>query len=230
MKQAIESVLRQTYTNFEYLLYDDGSTDDTWDIIQYYASKDKRIRAWQLSKQPNVGYVQNHSIREAVGDAWVWCPSDDVLLPKCIEMKINFLKEYPGSVIYSDYLSMDANGRTKGRPHRLPKLTPKQLRNQFNTIKGLPFTGIMIPMEVFQSIGPFPEHLQYSEDFYWLLKAIITGVPVRNIGVILQKKRRHGSSLQVSNIQAILKQVPALRQQVREWYAQRSEENNASKK
>lgn len=230
LPQAIESVLNQTYKDFEYLLFDDGSTDETWEIMESYRKKDSRIRTFQLPKQPNVGYVQNLSIRESKGDVWVWCPSDDLLLPSCIETKLAFLEEHPGTVIYSDYVGIDGKGRKLGRPHRLPQLSPEKLKAQFDSIQGLPFTGIMIPMEVFQKIGGFPEHLKYSEDFYWLLKALISDIPVRNVGEVLQKKRRHNRSLQVSNIKAILAQVPKLRQQVRKWHLERSEKTNANEK
>lgn len=226
LREAIESVLNQSYKNFEYLLFDDGSTDGSWEIMEEYRAKDSRVRTFRLPKQPNVGYVQNLSIKEATGAAWVWCPSDDILLPSCIETKLKFLEKHPGSVIYSDYVGINGKGHKLGRPHHLPQLTPEKLRRQFDTIGGLPFTGILIPMELFDEIGAFPEHLQYSEDFYWLLKALISGVPVRNVGQVLQKKRRHKSSLQVSNIKAILAQVPKLRQQVKEWHLKRLENSN----
>ena len=78
LSEAIASVLNQTYTDFEYLLYDDGSTDNTWEIIQSYAAKDSRIKAVKLDKQKNVACVLNVSIRDMSTDFWLWCPSDDV--------------------------------------------------------------------------------------------------------------------------------------------------------
>ena len=60
---AIKSVLSQTYSDFEYLIYDDGSKDNTWDIIQKYARQDSRIKAVKLDKTANLATVINKSLK-----------------------------------------------------------------------------------------------------------------------------------------------------------------------
>lgn len=79
VKQAIESVLSQSYSNFEYIISDDCSTDNTWEIIQEY--KDPRIRAWRNER--NIGEYpnRNKTLFEAKGDYILWIDGDDILYP-----------------------------------------------------------------------------------------------------------------------------------------------------
>ena len=79
VRQAIESVLASSYTDFEYIISDDCSTDDTWDIIQEY--KDGRIKAWR--NQTNIGEYPNRNIvlRQAKGKYFLFIDGDDLTYP-----------------------------------------------------------------------------------------------------------------------------------------------------
>ena len=74
--RAIESVLNQTYSNYELIIVDDGSTDGTWDIIQSYAKNEKKM---VIKKQKNSGVskARNAGIEIAKGDFLVFLDSDD---------------------------------------------------------------------------------------------------------------------------------------------------------
>jgi glycosyltransferase involved in cell wall biosynthesis len=91
--QAIESVLAQSFTDFEYLISDDCSTDDTWAIIQTY--KDPRIRAWRneqnLGEYPN----RNKTLYEAKGDYIIWIDGDDIFYPHGLEFMLKMLEAFP---------------------------------------------------------------------------------------------------------------------------------------
>lgn len=97
VKQAIESVLAQSYTNFEYLISDDCSTDNTWKIIQEY--KDNRIRAWKNEK--NIGEYpnRNKTLFEAQGEYIIWIDGDDILYPHGLEFMVKMLDAFPESAI-----------------------------------------------------------------------------------------------------------------------------------
>lgn len=210
LPQAIESVLGQTYQDFEYLLFDDGSTDNTWDVIQEYAEKDNRIRAFRLPKQKNVGVVINRSIQEAVGDVWSWCPADDSWLPELLEKKVVFQKQHPDSVIYHDWFIMDEKG-VVNRSYSVKPMTPDQFSQIVWSKSPIGFTGIFIPTKIFEVAGPFPEHLGFSEDFYWMIKATIHKVPFRHLPEKLHRKRKHPNSLTKKNLQKILGNIPKIR-------------------
>ena len=214
---AIQSVLSQTCANFEYLLLDDGSTDATWDIMQKFAQRDARIRCIRLAKQKNVGPVLNRSIREAAGKHWVWCPSDDRLLPHMLKTARQFSKKHPGDVGYSEGEIIDASGnRSKGRwsaEIRTPEETAR-LSWQHSVVG---FTGICIPILVFDRVGNFPTHLKYSEDYAWMIRATIHGVKFVRMPGVLYQKRVHPSSTTKRNLPRILAQVPEIQANLKHY-------------
>jgi glycosyltransferase involved in cell wall biosynthesis len=93
VRTAIEGVLCQTYTNIEYILADDCSTDNTWDIIQQY--KDPRIIAYRnetnLKEYPN----RNKALSLAKGEYLIFIDGDDVIYPSAIEYFLNYAKKFP---------------------------------------------------------------------------------------------------------------------------------------
>jgi glycosyltransferase involved in cell wall biosynthesis len=95
--QAIESVLVQSFTDFEYLISDDCSTDGTWDIIQTY--KDPRIRAWRNA--PNLGEYpnRNKTLYEAKGKYIIWIDGDDIFYPHGLEFMVKMLEAFPNSAM-----------------------------------------------------------------------------------------------------------------------------------
>ena len=211
---AIESVIAQTFKDFEYLIYDDGSDDDTWSVIAHYAARDSRIRPFKLSKQPNVGVVVNRSVSDAKGSVWVWCPADDLLLPDLLRSKSELANLYPSAVIYSHGRLMDKDGKVCGKVAS-PPWTPNEFRKVIQDKCPIGLTGLWVPMSVFDRVGGFPEHLPYSEDFYWMLKACREGVDFRCVHQILYCKRKHGNSLTGRHQKEILANISCIREEVR---------------
>ena len=90
LKDAIDSILNQTFKDFEILIIDDGSTDQSAEIVQSY--KDPRIRF--LRNEQNMGIVvtRNRGIKEMRGEYLAILDCDDVSPPKRLEKEFNFLK------------------------------------------------------------------------------------------------------------------------------------------
>lgn len=106
--QTIESVLAQTYQNWEMLIIDDGSKDNSAEIIKEYAKKDSRIC---LIQQPNGGSAnaRNHGIREAKGQYIALLDADDLWKPEFLTEQIAFMKEKQACCVYSSYERIDEN-------------------------------------------------------------------------------------------------------------------------
>jgi glycosyltransferase involved in cell wall biosynthesis len=90
--QAIKSILNQTYKNIEFIIFNDGSIDNTLSIIESYAAIDNRIVV--VSSKTNKGYVYhlNHGISIANGKYIARMDSDDISLPKRIENQVLFME------------------------------------------------------------------------------------------------------------------------------------------
>ena len=96
--RAIDSILNQTYRNFEYILVDNNSTDSTPKILSDYAQKDERIRIISESEQ-GVLYARNAGLRIAKGDWVAVLDADDIALPNRLECQLSFVKENPTVIL-----------------------------------------------------------------------------------------------------------------------------------
>lgn len=110
ISETIESVLGQTYQDFELIILNDGSKDKTPEIVQQYASKDQRI---QLINKPNTGVsdTRNLGMSLAKGDYIALLDADDLFMADYLEKKLGFLeknREY--DFVLSDFLNITVNG------------------------------------------------------------------------------------------------------------------------
>ena len=93
--EAIESILKQTFKDFEFLILDDASTDKSLEIIKNYESKDSRIKVYQNEKNLGVVESRNKLINLSKGKYIAWLDSDDIALPNRFEKQIKFLEDHP---------------------------------------------------------------------------------------------------------------------------------------
>lgn len=114
LAQAIESVLSQTREDFELLIWDDGSTDDSLTIARSYEEKDKRVRVVAGSHQ---GFTKTlcDAVALTTGTYLGWVDSDDLLAPEALEETAKVLGSQPHiGMVYTDYLVIDEQGTVKG--------------------------------------------------------------------------------------------------------------------
>lgn len=104
--RAIKSVLNQTYQDFELIIVDDGSTDNTEDIIRQFQEKDKRIRYIKHDKNKGGSAARNTGVKNSVGKYIAFQDSDDEWLPHKLERQIEIIENTTPQVgiVYSDML------------------------------------------------------------------------------------------------------------------------------
>ncbi len=93
LDQAIESILNQTFSNFEFIIVDDASTDDSWKIIKSFAKKDSRIIAIKNQINLGVSLTSNIAISKARGKFLARMDADDISFANRLEKQIQFLKK-----------------------------------------------------------------------------------------------------------------------------------------
>ncbi|MEM5815776.1 MAG: glycosyltransferase family 2 protein [Candidatus Aenigmatarchaeota archaeon] len=106
IRECIESCLKQGYKDYEILVVDDGSTDNTSKILKEYD-----IRVIRNEKNMGIGYSRNVIIDNANGDAILFLSSDDKLLRYSLGSFVNYLKRHMDSFIYSDYFIINEYGK-----------------------------------------------------------------------------------------------------------------------
>ena len=114
IEATIRAVLAQTYSNWELLITDDCSTDDTVAIVERYVQQDSRIKLFRLGKNSGAALARNNSIREARGRYIAFLDSDDVWMPQKLERQLAFMVENGYAFSYHEYEEMDENSCGKG--------------------------------------------------------------------------------------------------------------------
>ena len=102
IEESIKSVLAQTYTNWELLIVDDCSTDNTDEIVQPFLS-DERVKYLKNEKNSGAAISRNRALREAKGKWIAFLDSDDLWMPEKLEKQIAFMKEHDYRFSYTDY-------------------------------------------------------------------------------------------------------------------------------
>lgn len=107
IEETIESVIAQTYTNWEMIIVDDVSTDNSIEIINNYAMEDSRIKLIQLEKNSGAAVARNTAIKNANGRFIAFLDSDDLWVKTKLEEQISYMKKNNISFSYSDYELID---------------------------------------------------------------------------------------------------------------------------
>lgn len=113
--ETIYSTLIQTYSNFEVIIIDDNSTDSSLSIIYSYIQKDSRITLITLSNNLGVSNARNIGISAAKGQYIAFLDSDDLWLPKKLEMQIGFMKKNNYFFSFTAYEKVNKRNKTIGR-------------------------------------------------------------------------------------------------------------------
>jgi glycosyltransferase involved in cell wall biosynthesis len=118
--QTIESVLSQTYQNWEMIIVDDCSTDNSHQIALGFAEKDKRIRLYQLEQNSGVALARNRAIMESCGKYIAFLDSDDLWLPNKLENQIKLFDNNDIKIVYSNYEKLSETGIRSNRVIKAP--------------------------------------------------------------------------------------------------------------
>jgi glycosyltransferase involved in cell wall biosynthesis len=198
VSQAIESVFHQTYQNFELIICDDGSTDDSCQIIEAYARRDPRIR---LVTKRNGGQASawNAAYQESKGHIVCTLDSDDRYLPDKLEIVVRSFKCHPdGGFLGHRMFLVDEDGHRRGVTPLLVD-PPSGWYGPFvvrcgDVPNGLTFgSGICLRREVSSFIFPLPEKVAPADGSIVYLSPLIT--PLIGISVPLAEYRRHSGSV-----------------------------------
>ncbi|NDV47427.1 glycosyltransferase family 2 protein [Paludibacter sp. 221] len=181
VSQTIESVLAQTYTDWEMIVINDGSKDSSEKIVEEYTKKDNRIK---LFSQPNGGSAsaRNNGIRRAQGQYIALLDADDVWEPFFLESQLTLMKEKNALLVYGSHKRIDENNNECLKPFIVPeKVTYRDL---LKTCSISCLTGVY-DISVHGKIY-FNEELRSLRDdhLYWLEILKKTGIAYGNQNII----------------------------------------------
>jgi glycosyltransferase involved in cell wall biosynthesis len=163
---AIESILTQSYPNFELLIWDDGSTDDSVEIAQHYVAQDKRIRVIAAPHQGRATALKA-AIAATTGTYIGWVDSDDLLAQTALTETVAILEQQPNiGLVYTDYIVIDENDAVKGYGNRCKiPYSKEQLLLDF-----MIFHFRLMRRSVYDQVGGIDEAFMYCQDYDLCLK------------------------------------------------------------
>ncbi len=195
LAEAIDSILVQTFADFELLIVDDGSTDGSAEIIRAFEAKDCRVRFFQLKNNIGVSDARNLGISAATGDCIAGMDCDDVSLPQRLETQVDFLNANPniGAVgtccrVFSHDLA---------RSHFDFVVPQRHAEIALNLFIGAHFVNstVMFRRQFLTSVGAYQPGQRKAEDIE-LVSRLLDETPITfaNLPDILLHYRRHAKA------------------------------------
>ncbi|RXJ95888.1 glycosyl transferase [Arcobacter sp. AHV-9/2010] len=127
ISKTIESVLSQTYKNWEMIIVDDVSSDNSNEIIESYIQKDSRIKLIKLEQNGGAAIARNRAIEEAKGRYIAFLDADDIWKDKKLEKQIEFMQRNDYAFTYTAYEKVDEHGKVFGKIGVPSKVSYNQL-------------------------------------------------------------------------------------------------------
>jgi cellulose synthase/poly-beta-1,6-N-acetylglucosamine synthase-like glycosyltransferase len=186
--KTIESILDQSFDSYELIIVDDGSTDNSSEIIKGYDNSKLRYVRKEHSGRPK---SRNRCIEEAQGEYILWLGADDILMPGCLKGYAAAINDFPDTdIFYSNILKTDEFLNPQkvieyscwaGKSLELQSAMP--FRNE------IPDTGSICRKSLYEQYGNYNESFVRAQDYEWFLR-VVPHVKVRHTGLVSCKWRR----------------------------------------
>lgn len=204
--QTIDSVLAQTYPNWEMIVVDDGSTDNSAEIIQDYALRDSRIKYFKTKKASgSPALPRNIGLDNAKGDYIAFLDADDLWLPEKLEKQLRFAEENKRKFVYSNYEKISHDGR---RSNRIVNLRNKSTFWDIMETCSIPCLTVLLSRSI---IGKTRFIDAPKEDFIFWIDILKTGMAAYNVGETTAMYREQKGSRSANKFDMIKKQWYVLR-------------------
>jgi len=197
VREAIESILNQTYQDFEFIIVNDGSTDNTQGILNEYANKDKRIK---LINQSNQGIVLalNNGLSHAKGEWIARLDADDIAMPERLEQQLDYVKKRPEVVLLgSGYIVIDQYGN-EIKKYRYPSNHKDIIRQIEVGNSPFPHSSAFFRKSITQEVGLYRNRLNGAEDCDLWLRIGNSGL-INCMPMALIKLRKHHMAITANN-------------------------------
>lgn len=194
VEEATRSVLSQTFTDFELIIVDDGSTDGTCEILKQFAKEDSRIRLVCAEHQGLVAAL-NLGVSLARADLIARMDSDDVCLPNRFALQLEYLLAHPSAVAVGTNAEMiDPDGDPLGIV--TPDFEPQELARKLIAGKSVKIwhPSILLRKDILQNVGGYRAKYQHAEDFDLWLRMSEVG-ELHNLREVLLLYRQHPGSI-----------------------------------
>lgn len=198
LREAMNSVLNQTFMDFEFIIVNDASTDKTVQILKEYAKKDKRIVLVHNDKNLGLTKSLNKGIKMAKGEYIARQDADDISVPERLRKEIEFLENHRNYAVVGTFvkiLNEDSKIiRSLDRP-----IEDIQIRESFRRDNCIAHGSVIIRKKCLQDVGSYDESIARAQDYeLWLRLA--GKYRLANIPEYLYMLRKHNESIEAKHI------------------------------
>ncbi|HSV94379.1 MAG TPA: glycosyltransferase [Spirochaetia bacterium] len=200
--EAIKSILRQTYKNFELIIIDDCSTDKTLKVIKKFSLLDKRIKFDKNEKNQGIAVSRNKLVKHAKGKYIIWQDADDISITSRIEKQVKFMEHNTCVGICGGFLDcFNSKGKTGIRYY---SKSDKHLRNNIFRMSPVAQPCSIIRSKIIKALGKYDITLSSAEDLDMSFR-IGSVSKFANIQEVLLKYREHNQSNTYSQLSKQIK-------------------------
>ncbi|MCF4100902.1 glycosyltransferase [Gillisia sp. M10.2A] len=180
IKETLHSVLTQTYTNWECIIIDDGSNDDTFNTVNTFVGSDKRFQYFTRpeTKPKGAASCRNFGIEKAKGSFLQFLDSDDIIAPNKFEVQLQAIYQYKDTIATCKWARLDS-GMVKDKKYEsLPSYRsfnhPPDLLKVFGkSFTYFPLHTYLTPSSLIKEIGIWNEELTVNDDGEFFTRAIL---------------------------------------------------------
>ncbi len=194
---SLESILRQSYTDFEVLWVDDGSTDEGAELAAVYARQDDRVRLQRCEHRGIVGALQ-HGCAMARGHYIARMDADDVAHPDRLAKQVSLLENEPGLGLCGTQVrtvgEKIGTGRMRYETWINEVITHQDMQREIFIECPIPHPTLMIRKEVFESVGGYQDR-GWAEDYDLLMRCHESGLRMGKVPEPLLEWRNHSGRL-----------------------------------
>jgi len=216
LPEAIESILNQTFRDFEFIIIDDGSVDNSWEIIQKYSEKDTRIRAFKNDKNYHIVYTRNRGISLSETDLIAFLDSDDVAMPERLEIQLEFMKNnLDCGVCGSNFEIINEKSELTG--HKKFPENDDDIKKSFFFFNPFGQNTVIIRKRCFDEVGLYNDEYRNAEDLDMWMR-IGSKYALHNIQKELVKYRVHRDNSIFKNQKRMIRSTLKLRKKAVSGY------------
>lgn len=200
IKNTIESVQKQTYTNWEMIVVDDCSADRTVEIVERISKEEPRVRIIRQEVNGGAAKARNRSLREATGRYIAYLDADDIWKPTKLEKQVEFMKAHHCGFSCASYEVIDDEGRALNKEvHMLPSVDYVG----FLTNNLLQTVGIMADTSIIDKKYLVMPDIRRRQDAATWLQVLKAGYKCYGIDEVLAEYRRAENSLSSNKVKAV---------------------------
>lgn len=183
LENAIDSIVNQTYDNWEFIICDDCSTDNTYSILKRYAQYDHRFKILHNKKNMGLAAGLNRCLSVANGKYFARMDDDDISLPDRLSVEVKYLEAHPACDIVGTNIIVTDDQKDLGVRQNSYQLTAEAF------LKGSPFfhPTIVMKTEVLQNLGGYNTHVYRTEDLELWFRLYENGYHGENLNLSLYK-------------------------------------------